>query len=163
MKSLFIIRHAKSNWADFGKTDFERELNERGKKDAPEMAKRLIEKKIVIDTFVSSPAIRAKNTCQAFCKAYHTNTDNIIFFDSLYHATVEDFYSVLSSLNKIHNRVAVFSHNPGITSFVNTLIKEVHIDNMPTCAVFAVNINTDGWSNLRQAEKNFLFFDYPKL
>ena len=62
MKTLYIIRHAKSSWGDFSLPDFERPLNERGKKDAPEMAKRLLDKKINIDAFVSSPAKRAKST-----------------------------------------------------------------------------------------------------
>ncbi|MEO5943716.1 MAG: histidine phosphatase family protein [Ferruginibacter sp.] len=162
MKTLLIVRHAKSSWADFGKTDFERDLNERGKKDAPEMAQRLMEKKIKIDTFISSPARRAKKTCKAFCKEYDGDGDKIIFIDKLYHASVEVFYSVIASLNEEDKHVAIFSHNPGITEFVNTLIKEVQIDNMPTCAVFSITTDAKNWSSFRDSEKKFLFFDYPK-
>ena len=126
------------------------------------MAQRLVEKKIKIDTFISSPARRAKKTCKAFCKEYDVDTDKIIFIDKLYHASVEVFYSVIASLNEGDKHVAIFSHNPGITEFVNTLIKEVQIDNMPTCAVFSVSSDAKDWGSFRDSEKKFLFFDYPK-
>ena len=70
MKTLLIVRHAKSSWENSGEPDFERDLNERGKKEAPEMATRLLDKKIAIDIFISSPARRAKKTCKAFCKVF---------------------------------------------------------------------------------------------
>ena len=63
-KTLLLIRHAKSSWDNFALTDFDRPLNDRGKNDAPEMAKRLIDKKINIDAFISSPAKRAKKTAK---------------------------------------------------------------------------------------------------
>ncbi len=68
MKTLIIIRHAKSSWANLGQNDEERPLNERGKKDAPEMAKRLKERGLKIDRFISSPARRAKKTATYFQK-----------------------------------------------------------------------------------------------
>ena len=162
MKSLYIIRHAKSSWADISEPDFERSLNERGKKDAPMMAKRLVDRKINIDTFISSPATRAKKTCGYFCSAYKSSPDHIIYVAELYHASVETFYAVISKLDNKIKHAAVFSHNPGITDFVNTLCKEAQIDNMPTCAIFAVSAPVEAWKDFRQSEKQFLFFDYPK-
>lgn len=162
MKTLYLIRHAKSSWGDFSLPDFERPLNERGKKDAPEMAKRLLNKKVIIDAFVSSPAKRAKKTCRLFCAEYEFNEEKIIFIDQLYNASVETFFKVAESLEDKYDRVAVFSHNPGITDFVNRLCKDVMIDEMPTCAIFAVEIATESWKDFRNAEKKFLFFDYPK-
>ena len=67
MRQLLLIRHAKSDWGDFSLPDFDRPLNERGKRDAPVMAQRLLDKKITIDAFVSSPAKRAKKNSQSFC------------------------------------------------------------------------------------------------
>ena len=66
MKTLIIVRHAKSSWDDPDISDFNRPLNERGKKDAPRMAKRLKEKDLAFNTVVSSPAVRALTTCEAF-------------------------------------------------------------------------------------------------
>ena len=163
MKKLYIIRHAKSSWGDFTTPDFDRPLNDRGKRDAPEMARRLLQKKITIDVFISSPAKRAKSTCKAFCKAYERDSDEIICINELYHASVETFNKVASTIDDQFQSAAIFSHNPGITDFVNGLVKDVHIDNMPTCAVFAVGIEATSWKDFLSADKNFLFADYPKL
>lgn len=161
MKKLFIIRHAKSDQSFFG-NDFERPLNDRGKADAPVMAKRLLQKQSVIDAFVSSPAKRAKRTAESFCTVYGRSENEIIFVSALYHAPPEIFYDVIGVLDEKFNTVAIFSHNPGITYFVNSLIPEIQVDNMPTCAIFAVQANITQWSEFQKAKKEFLFFDYPK-
>jgi phosphohistidine phosphatase len=162
MKKIVMVRHAKSSWANIGQTDFDRDLNDRGQRDATEMAHRLV-KKINIDVFVSSPAKRAKKTCEAFCKVYQLSKDKIIFIDRLYHAAAEIFFQEIANLDDNIECAAIFSHNPGITDFVNTLCKQVKIDNMPTCATFAISIDIKSWKDFRTAEKGFLFFDYPKL
>lgn len=162
MKQLFIIRHAKSDWGDFTLPDFERPLNERGKADAPVMAKRLLSKKIKIDAFISSPARRAKKTCKLFCKEFHIDDNEIIFIEKLYNAQVEIFFETILSLDNKYEHVAIFAHNPGVTDFANRLCKNVHIDEMPTCAIFAVEADIANWKMFKQSEKSFLFFDYPK-
>ena len=161
-KILLLVRHAKSSWDDASLTDFERPLNERGKKDAPEMAKRLNSKKIKIDAFVSSPAKRARQTCKYFTKEFDPKKKNIVREAKLYEADEQSFYEVIEGFKDKWDSVAVFSHNPGITYFVNSLT-ENRIDDMPTCSVFAVTINTDKWSDFRLAKKEFLFFDYPRI
>ena len=161
LKTLLIIRHAKSDQSFFG-NDFERPLNERGKKDAPVIAKRLLDRNIVIDAFVCSPAKRAKRTAELFCETYKTNVDDIIFISALYHAPAPEFYEVIKNLDDHFNTVAIYAHNPGITYFVNDLIKDVIIDNMPTCGVFCVQVNINLWKDFTKAQKEFLFFDYPK-
>jgi phosphohistidine phosphatase len=80
---------------------------------------------------------------------------------SLYEASVKNFYEAVENINDKDDAVALFSHNPGITDFVNTLT-EKNIDNMPTCGVFAIKIKTKKWEDFKKAEKEFLFFDYPK-
>jgi phosphohistidine phosphatase len=160
MKSLVLIRHAKSSW-DYYKDDFDRPLNDRGHRNAPDMAKRLLDKKIKIDQFVSSPANRAFSTAQYFAEAYGKKHKHILTVPALYHAESEVFYSVIEELNDDENTVAIFSHNPGITDFVNSLTS-TRLDNMPTCAVFAVHINIKSWKDFREAKKEFWFFDFPK-
>ncbi len=160
MKTLLIIRHAKSDQRFFG-NDFERPLNERGKADAPVMAKRLFDKKITIDAFISSPAKRAKKTAELFCTAYGRLTNEITFVTPLYHAPSEVFYEVIQHIDNSINTAAIFSHNPGITDFVNSLTN-ARIDNMPTCGIFAIQAPISEWTDFTKAEKEFLFFDYPK-
>lgn len=162
IKTLLVIRHAKSSWDIGTLNDFERPLNERGKKDAPVMAKRLLEKNISIDAFVASPAKRAKKTAELFIEQYKRDKEEIIFISKLYHAPADVFIEVAESLGDNHNTVAVFSHNPGITEFVNMLCDGVRLENMPTCGIFAVQLHSPSWKNFRRAKKEFLFFDYPK-
>ena len=161
LKTLLVIRHAKSDQSFFG-NDFERPLNERGKKDAPEMAKRIMDKAVSIDAFVSSPAKRAKKTAELFCETFQQKTEDIVFISALYHAPAREFYEVIKSLDDKFDTVAIFAHNPGISYFVNDLINDVRVDNMPTCAVFTVQMNITQWKDFAKAKKEFLFFDYPK-
>lgn len=161
MKTLLLIRHAKSSWNDINLKDEERPLNERGKKDAPEMAKRLKKKGIEIDLFLSSPAKRAWRTARFFAEAYDLKKEDIEVEKQLYAADIADFVKVISQLKDKHQTVALFSHNPGVTDFANTLTG-VRIDNMPTCGIFAVHADISTWSDFLNAEKKFLFFDYPK-
>lgn len=162
MKTLYIIRHAKSSWAVSGQADFDRPLNERGKENATMMAERLKEKDIKIDAFISSTAKRAKKTCKAFCKVYDRDAEEIILRDELYHAPSHIYYDVVMATDNRYKRIAVFGHNPGISDFVNSLVSNVDVGDMPTCAVFAVQAEIDDWSEFGSADKKFLFFDYPK-
>ena len=161
MKTVILIRHAKSSWDDASMTDFERPLNDRGKKDAPEMAERLSKKKIAIDAFISSPAKRARKTAVIFAKAFGKDKEDVILIDKLYEAAGKDFYEVISQLPDSMNNIAVFSHNPGLTDFANSLTTDIRIDNVPTSGIFAVSFEGD-WSAFKDAQKEFLFFDYPK-
>lgn len=161
MKILLLVRHAKSSWDDPAMTDFDRPLNERGKKDAPAMADKLIARGITVDSFISSPAKRAKKTAKIFSQAFKRKEEEIILVPELYLASSGVFESVLASIESDSETIALFSHNPGITDFANTLTA-ARIDDIPTCGIFAVSIDTDDWKNFRAAKKEFLFFDYPK-
>jgi len=161
VKTLLIIRHAKAE-TTFAINDFERPLNERGKKDAPAMAQRLMDRKITIDAFISSPAKRAKKTATLFCETMGGSENDIVLVSSLYNAPFEVFYEVINGVSNSFNTIAIFAHNPGITYFVNELSSSVQIDNMPTCGVFAINLDINNWSEFAKSKKNFLFFDYPK-
>lgn len=161
MKTLLLIRHAKSSWDNLTLTDFDRPLNERGKEDAPQMAKRIRDKKIKIDLFVSSPAKRAKKTAKIFMEIYDENTKDLVLIPSLYEASVLNFYNAIEIIDDKNNSIALFSHNPGITEFSNSLT-EYKIDNIPTCGVFAVSIQIKKWNEFKNADKELLFFDFPK-
>ena len=162
MKTLLLVRHAKSSWDLATLNDFDRSLNERGKKDAPVMAQRLLDRKIDINTFVSSPAKRAKKTAELFCSIYKKDKEQIIFVPALYHASINTFFEVVTQLNDDYNCVTIFSHNPVITEFVNQLVENITIENMPTCGVFAVKTSITKWKEFSTSKKELLFFDYPK-
>ena len=161
-KTLLLVRHAKSSWDNFTLSDFERPLNERGKTDAPKMGKRLRKNGVKIDAFISSPAKRAKKTAEYFVREFNSDANNIILVSALYDASTNNFSETIKEIDDKYKSAAIFSHNPGITHFVNQLIDNANIDNMPTCGVFAVKADVEKWKDFSKAKKEFLFFDYPK-
>lgn len=161
MKTLILVRHAKSSWDAADIQDFDRPLNDRGKKDAPDMAQRLKDKGIKVDALVSSPARRAKKTARLFAEGLKKEKDAVIYIDRLYGADSATLADVVNALPDKYGVVALFAHNPGLTDFANTLTN-VRIDNMPTSGVFAVQANVNSWTQFGAAAKSFLFFDYPK-
>ena len=161
MKTLLLIRHAKSSWKGEALPDFERPLNERGKKDAPEMARRLKARGVQIDAFISSPAKRAKNTAKLFMQVFAANENYLILVPELYEVSLLSFKKAVENISDTFNTVALFAHNPGITDFVNSL-ESKPVDDMPTCAVYAINMHGNSWIEIQVVDKEFLFFDYPK-
>ncbi|MBS1597138.1 MAG: histidine phosphatase family protein [Bacteroidetes bacterium] len=161
MKTVLLVRHAKSSWDDASVKDFDRTLNERGKKNAPEMAARIVKRKIDIGLLISSPAKRAKTTAILFGKEFKMNEADILFDKDLYHAEPSVFFNIISNIDDKYKSIAVFAHNPGITEFAN-LLTAMRIDNIPTCGVFAIAVEIERWNDFNKGKKNFLFFDYPK-
>jgi phosphohistidine phosphatase len=161
MKRLLVIRHAKSSWALAGQEDFERPLNDRGHRDAPMMAERLKKLDIDIDAFISSPANRALTTAGYFAKEFGLHKKDIDQRKELYHAMPAVFFGIIGGLDDNIKTAAIFSHNPGITAFVN-MLTQAQVDNMPTCAVFAVKADIKHWKDFESAGKELWLFDYPK-
>lgn len=124
------------------------------------MAKRVKEKGIELDHLISSTAKRARKTAKYFAEEFGFKKDDIKLVDELYGATQTEFFQAVKDINDKYNNVALFSHNPGLTDFVSSLTN-VRVDDMPTCSVFALQIETENWKDFVNAEKNFLFFDYP--
>src|SRR5271155_1967481 len=121
MKTLILVRHAKSSHTFGPASDFDRPLNERGFREASAMGKMLFKKKILIDQFVSSAALRAKTTAELFISEYNRKPKEIYFVPSLYHASPENFLALIQELSDNYEHVALFSHNPGITDFAISL------------------------------------------
>ena len=162
MKTVYLARHAKSSWADTGMEDFDRPLNDRGKKDAPLMAKQLVAKGRIPDCIISSPAKRAKKTAKIFSETLDVAEKDIRYIDKLYLAPPSVFYDLIENLEDRLKQVMIVAHNPGITDLANEMTPDVHIDNIPTCGIFAIEAAVDNWKDFAAAEKNFLFFHYPK-
>ena len=161
MKTIILVRHAKSSWDDFSLKDEERPLTDRGKKNAPDMAKRLLKKKIPIDAILSSPAKIAKITAEYFAKEYDIPKKKIHLIPELYMASNEAFIKTIRNAPEKADSIALFSHNNGITQFANAL-SETRIDHMPTCSVFAVKADIESWHQFEPGKNEFYFFDYPK-
>ncbi len=160
-KQVFLIRHAKSSWANPMQSDFDRPLNERGEEDAPMMGKRLKEKKIYPDLIIASAAKRTRQTAKRIAKAIGYDKEKIDLQPRIYHCESEMYRQVISSIGEEVATAFIIGHNPGITGFVNSLSELFAIDNMPTCGI--VGARFDGvWSDFSVAKKEVFLFDYPK-
>ena len=160
MKTLVMIRHAKSSWANPLQSDFERPLNERGKEEAPAMGKKLKELKVIPDLIVSSTAKRTRQTAKRIAEATGYDADHIKWEEKLYHCIPSVFDEVIQDVGDKVKTVFIVAHNPGITDFVNELSAVFKIDNMPTCAVAAAQME-ESWSSFSSAEKKVFLFEYP--
>jgi phosphohistidine phosphatase len=165
MKKLYLIRHAKSSWDNPEMADFDRPLNERGKKDAPRMGKRLKEKDLTPDIMISSPATRALDTCTAIAKVLRFHQEKIIVDKRLYHASEDQLLKVVQGLKDRRGDeeeiVLLFGHNPGLTDFANELLNQ-NIDNIPTCGIVAAKLNIKNWKEAAFGCGEMEFFDFPK-
>ena len=156
MKTLILVRQAKSDWPE-NTDDFDRPLAERGLEDAVKMSKFLKDNNIEIQKFVSSPAVRALNTCKIFNQTYDIEIDTN---QKLYNPSERNFESVIYDLENDVNSVAMFSHNNGISNFANSMSEELFM--FPTCGVAGFEIDCDSWSEFENAKKKPLFFYEPK-
>ena len=161
MKTLYVMRHAKSSWADPLLPDFDRPLNERGKADAPEMGKRLKKKGIRPDLIISSPAKRAFKTAQKVAKAIDYPKNKILTDKMLYLAGTSAILAVVKETADTVNSLMIFGHNPGWTDFVNEMTGS-HIDNIPTTGIAAIQFDVNSWEDVSKNKGKLLFFDYPK-
>ena len=115
MKTILLIRHAKSGWANIQESDYEREINNTGKKEALLMSDKLFKKNIIIDAFISSGALRARQTCEIFCNTYGYPLPKVLFSDILYQATPQNITDLICSVNNKTNSVAIFkSYSPNL-------------------------------------------------
>ena len=161
MKTLTIVRHAKSSWADTSLRDHERPLNKRGFRDAPEMGRRIGEHGIRPSLIVSSPAVRAWSTAKAVAKAINYPYEFLEKEPDLYHASVERILDVICAQDERCNNLMLVGHNPGFTDFANFLVPGL-THNLPTAGVVSVELETDDWRLYDRPSTKLLVHDWPK-
>ena len=146
MKRLLVLRHAKSSWADTSLDDWQRPLNDRGRRDAPRVGAWLRDRSLVPDLIVSSDAVRARETAAAAATAAGY-TREIVVKPSLYHATPADAIAVLKGVsNQTARTVLIVGHNPGLEDLVSRLSGKHH--DMVTAAIVELAVPIDRWSEL---------------
>ncbi len=145
MKTLLILRHAKSSWQNMHLADHDRPLNERGKADAPRMGRLLKQEELVPDLIISSSAERALATAEAVALACGYETE-IEVTRQLYHAYPDSYCDVLHTRGGKQERVMVVGHNPGIEELIEALTGQV--EQMPTAALAQVQLDITHWKEL---------------
>ena len=161
MKTLILVRHAKSSWKFPELDDFERPLNKRGKRDAPIMGKFLEQNKIMPDIIISSPAVRAKRTATRIAEAIGYSKKDVFFDEEVYEASTMGLLNITNKIDNKNKSAMLFGHNPSMTYFANMLTNS-RIDNIPTCGIACVDLKIDTWMEISENCGTLRFFEYPK-
>lgn len=161
MKTLYIVRHAKSSWDDPDLEDFQRPLNERGEKDAPRMGKKLHKLDANPQLICSSPANRAIATARHIAAVLQFPVSAIREEQKLYHASEDSILSIIRLFPDNKDVAMVVGHNPGLTEFTNDLLDD-DIPNIPTAGVVGAQLNIHSWKDADWGCGEMIFFEYPK-
>jgi phosphohistidine phosphatase len=153
VKSVLILRHAKSSWKDSEIDDHERPLNKRGKRDAPIMGKLLKNKHLVPDLIISSTAKRARSTAKRVAES-SGYMGKITLDRSLYAAEPAAYINVLRHLSNEYTQVLMVGHNPGIEELVSMIAGEEHV--MPTCSLVHIRFDINSWNEINNKSRGKL-------
>ena len=162
MKTIYLLRHAKSSWAYAGLEDQKRPLNKRGKRDAPLMGTRFKVSNENIDLIITSPALRALSTAQLFAEAIGLDAEQIIEDSELYFSGERAIPHIIQSQDDHYASLMLVFHNPDITAFTNSIAGSYRIDNIPTCGLVKLVSETDYWGEWSRSNTELEYFDYPK-
>jgi phosphohistidine phosphatase len=161
MKTLILLRHAKSSWEHEELPDRERPLNERGMGDAPVMGKRMKKRGIEVQLIISSPSVRTMKTARPIADRIGYPRKEIEVDHRLYHATPHEMLDIIRGLPDELKRIMLVGHNTGLTELVNSLITD-EIENVPTCGYVELKYDIKKWTKVGKQEPVSVFFDYPK-
>lgn len=161
-RTLVMIRHAKSSWAEPGQKDYDRPLNDRGKQDAPMMGERLKKLNVIPDLIIASSAKRTRQTAKKIAAAVGYDENSIQWEEKLYHCKPSVFDDVLYSVADDVQTLFIVAHNPGISEYVNNLSPKFSAGDMPTCGIIAARAQADHWCDFEDKERTVFLFEYPK-
>ena len=156
-KILYLVRHAKSSWSNANLADFDRPLNNRGLRDAPEMGNRIKTRNTLPEIIACSPAKRATQTLEHL----DLGIEHVVFEERIYGSSIGALLDVIHSLDDHLGSAMLIGHNPAMSLLAGWL-SGVHIDNMPTCAVATIELDTGHWKDAGTCPAKLLDFDYPK-
>ncbi|MBX2892372.1 MAG: histidine phosphatase family protein [Saprospiraceae bacterium] len=161
MRTLYLIRHAKSSWDNPGLRDFNRPLNDRGLRDAPRMAQLLVMKGVEPDLLISSPAKRALTTALFFAHAFGVAEDAVAREQDIYEAAPMDIMRIVNGLPDSARTVLLFGHNPTLTEVANRF-SEKFIDNIPTCGIVQIDAEAESWQAFGEHNAAVRKWFFPK-
>jgi phosphohistidine phosphatase len=160
MKTLALVRHAKSSWADPGVADHDRPLNHRGRRDAPAMGRLLRDRGFAPDAILSSTAVRAMATATAIAGELGFDVDEVVPVPSLYASSPTTMLAVVGELGDELSTAMLVAHDPGMSELVQQYAPD--IEHMPTCAVAEFTFDVESWLELPGAQPVSVRFDFPR-
>jgi len=161
LKTLYIVRHAKSSWKESNLSDLDRPLNSRGKRDAPFIGKIISAKGDSPELIVSSHANRALATANFFAEALKYKKSDIVVSESIYEAGIGSLMNIINRLDSNIKSAMIFGHNPGLT-ILTQYLSAANISNIPTCGIVKLNLKINLWSDAADRCATLAYFEYPK-
>ncbi len=162
MKTLYLVRHAKSSWNFPELSDDERPLLEKGKKRTKKVVDYLLASDVKVDYIITSHAVRALETAKIIAHALKYPLDDIKVEHMIYHAHSDKLFDQLYDVPDNCNSLMLIGHNPTFTSFANNFLVE-KIDWLPTSGIVSVSFDTDRWEDVVNAKCSTNFVIYPKI
>lgn len=159
MKTLFLLRHAKSSWKDVSLPDIERPLNERGRRAAPLMGKFMRKQKLQPDLILCSTAKRARQTIALVVKAAAFKAE-LRYDERIYEASLARLLEIVSQLDDAAQTALLVGHNPGFEELLESLTGEVR--RMPTAALAHITLNIERWTDAREQSGELVRLVRPK-
>ena len=160
MKTLYLVRHAKSSWKYPDLEDFERPLNKRGRKSLIFMGAVLNKLEVEPDLVISSPANRAAMTARMIADRINYPLDKIRYSESIYLSDENALIHVIRNINNALKQAMLVGHNPGLTDLAN-YITDKQISNIPTCGVYCVDLDISSWTEINEHCGKWRFFEFP--
>jgi len=161
LKYLLVNRHAKSSWLNFNVSDHDRELNDKGFKDASDMGNRLSQKNISFDLMLTSSATRALTTCQLIALEIDYPIEKIEINSAIYGSEVEELKNIIKNTDDSVKSLAIFGHNPTFQALSEELY-EKGIVKFSECSMLYILFEAQSWNQCFNADKKILFFDFPE-
>jgi phosphohistidine phosphatase len=161
MKTVYIVRHAKSSWDITGIPDEKRPLLEKGKKRTKKAIDFLLENKVSVDYILSSHAVRALDTARILAHALKYKEENIKVDPHLYFTDGENLLDQFYDLPDRYDSVMIVGHNPALSDFVNKYLTEP-IDNLPTSGIVSITFDAERWEKVPLSGHKVNFVLFPK-
>ena len=161
MKTLILIRHAKSSWNNPSLTDFDRPLNKRGIRDAPKVGTAIEQAGISFDRVLCSDARRTRQTLALLSQGVTIDRDVIEYLPDMYGASAHHLLSCITEQSDTDSCIALVGHNPGMEDLANNLADE-HVGAMSTCNVIQIEFDCDSWSDLPGLTGNVTLIIRPR-
>ena len=159
MKTLYLLRHAKSSWKDASLADFERPLKDRGREAAERMGRFVASKKVNISTLISSPSVRTRETVEIFLRHARLKVEPL-FDQRIYEASLATLAQVVSEIPADNKSAMLVGHNPGMEELLAFLTHETR--HMPTGALARISLDGVGWKEIGRGAGKLEWYVVPK-
>jgi phosphohistidine phosphatase len=161
MKTLYLVRHAKSDSDNKNIADMDRPLNSRGYREASEMSLLLKNNNNLPDLLIASPAVRTYSTALIFSRNFGFNASKIMLQPNLYESAVKEYLKVIRAVDDKHNSIMLFGHNPTITNLSDTLTPSL-IEHIPPGGVVGISDDCKTWKEFGSDACKLIFYHFPE-